>query len=181
MKPKAFVCALVATSLVTAGPAFAQADNQANIDRNFQQIQRAQQWQAQHGYQPPPGMRVYPAPQQLQPGYRQPGQPGYQQPGYQQPGQPGYQQPGRPGYDQRRDGRNYNYNYNEYGAGPDHNFHPGDRLPQEYRHHNYVVNDWRGHHLSPPPPGYQWVQTGADYVLIAIATGLIVQLLLQNN
>ena len=177
MKHNALVCALVATSLATAGPVFAQADNQENLDRNFQQIQRAQEWQARHGYQPPPGMRVYPAPGQ--PSYQQPGRPGYQQPGrpgYQQPGQPGYQQPGRPGYDQRRDGRRYD----EYGAGPDHNFHPGDRLPPEYRNYNYVVNDWRGHRLSPPPPGYQWVQTGADYVLIAIATGLIVQLLLSN-
>ena len=169
MRPKALVCALVATSLAMAGPAFAQADNQKNLDRNFQQIQRAQQWQAQHGYQPPPGMRVYPAPGQS--AYQQPGRPGYQR-----PGQPGYQQPARPGYDQRGNGRNYN----EYGAGPDHNFHPGDRLPPQYRHRNYVVNDWRGHHLSPPPPGYQWVQTGADYVLVAIATGLIVQLLLSN-
>lgn len=169
MNPKALVCALVATSLATAGPAFAQADNQENLDRNFQQIQRAQEWQARHGYQPPPGMRVYPAPGQ--PSYQQPGRPGYQQ-----PGRPGYQQPGRPGYAPRADGRRYN----EYGAGPDHNFHPGDRLPPEYRNYNYVVNDWRGHHLSPPPPGYQWVQTGADYVLIAIATGLIVQLLLSN-
>ena len=41
MKPKALVCALVATSLATAGPAFAQADNQENLDRNFQQIRRA--------------------------------------------------------------------------------------------------------------------------------------------
>ncbi len=169
MRPRALVCALVATSLAAAGPAFAQADNQQNLDRNFQQIQRAQQWQAQHGYQPPPGMRVYPAPGQ--PAYRQPGQPGYQQ-----PGRPGYQQPGRPGHAPRGN----RHNYNEYGAGPDHNFHPGDRLPPQYRSYNYVVNDWRGHRLSPPPPGYQWVQTGADYVLVAIATGLIVQLLLNN-
>ena len=163
MKPKAIVCALVATSFVTAGPAFAQADRQEDriTELQQQQIQRAQQWQAQRGYQPPPGMRVYPAPQQ---------------PGYQQPGRPGYQQPGRAGQDPRRDGRNYR----EYGAGPDHNFRPGDRLPQQYRNHNYVVNDWRAHRLSAPPPGYQWVQTGADYVLIAIATGLIVQLLLSN-
>ena len=169
MKPKALVCALVAMSLATAGPAFAQQDNQENLDRNFQQIQRIQEYQARHGYQPPPGMRVYPAPGQ--PTYRQPSQPGYQQ-----PGQPGYQQPGRPGYDPRRDGRNYR----EYGAGPDHNFRPGDRLPPQYRNNNYVVNDWRNHQLSAPPPGYQWLQTGADYVLIAIATGLIVQLLLSN-
>jgi Ni/Co efflux regulator RcnB len=68
----------------------------------------------------------------------------------------------------------------ERGAGPNHAFHKGERLPVEYRHRQYVVDDWRGHHLSAPPRGYHWVQTGGDYVLIAIATGLIVQLLLNN-
>jgi Ni/Co efflux regulator RcnB len=66
------------------------------------------------------------------------------------------------------------------GAGPNHNFYRGERLPTEYRHRQYVVEDWRGHHLSAPPRGYHWVQTGADYVLVAVATGVILQLLLSN-
>jgi Ni/Co efflux regulator RcnB len=68
----------------------------------------------------------------------------------------------------------------ERGAGPNHAYYKGDRLPVEYRHKNYVVDDWRGHHLSAPPRGYHWVQTGGDYVLVAIATGIIAQLLLNN-
>jgi Ni/Co efflux regulator RcnB len=68
----------------------------------------------------------------------------------------------------------------ERGAGPDHNFRKGGRLPREYRNNSYVVNDWRGHHLSAPPRGYHWVQTGGDYVLIAITTGIIAQILLGN-
>jgi Ni/Co efflux regulator RcnB len=68
----------------------------------------------------------------------------------------------------------------ERGAGPDHQYHRGDRLPAEYRNRSYVVDDWRGHHLSAPPRGYHWVQTGSDYVLVAIATGVILQLLLNN-
>ncbi len=80
-------------------------------------------------------------------------------------------QHGRAHVEQRRD---------ERGAGPNHNFHRGERLPAEYRHRNYVVEDWRGHHLSAPPRGYHWVQTGGDYVLVAIATGIIAQLLLGN-
>jgi Ni/Co efflux regulator RcnB len=68
----------------------------------------------------------------------------------------------------------------ERGAGPDHAFHRGERLPVEYRHRQYVVDDWRGHNLSAPPRGYHWVQTGGDYVLDAIATGVILQLLLNN-
>jgi Ni/Co efflux regulator RcnB len=43
-----------------------------------------------------------------------------------------------------------------------------------------VVNDWRGHGLRTPPRGYQWVQTGGDYVLVAIATGIISELLLSR-
>jgi Ni/Co efflux regulator RcnB len=28
-------------------------------------------------------------------------------------------------------------------------------------------DDWRGQHLSAPPRAYHWVQTGADFVLVA--------------
>jgi Ni/Co efflux regulator RcnB len=43
-----------------------------------------------------------------------------------------------------------------------------------------VVDDWRGHHLSAPPRAYHWVQMGGDSVLVAIATGVILQLLLNH-
>ncbi len=66
------------------------------------------------------------------------------------------------------------------GAGRNHNFYRGDRLSSEYRHQYYVVDDWRGHRLSAPPRGYHWVQTGPDYVLVAIASGIIVQILLSH-
>lgn len=64
------------------------------------------------------------------------------------------------------------------GAGPDHAYYRGGRMPPQYRTYQYVVEDWRGHGLSSPPRGYHWVQTGSDYVLVAIATGLILELLL---
>ena len=64
------------------------------------------------------------------------------------------------------------------GVGPNHEYYRGDRLPIEYRHRHYVVDDWRGHHLSAPPRGYHWVQAGSDYVLVAIATGIILQIVL---
>lgn len=66
------------------------------------------------------------------------------------------------------------------GAGPDHRWYRGDRLPPMYRSHHYVVNNWRVHHLSPPPRGYHWVQYGADYLLVAIATGVIAQIILSQ-
>ena len=74
-----------------------------------------------------------------------------------------------------RDGRG---GWDSRGAGPDHSFHRGDRLPSYYRSRTYVVEDWRGHRLSSPPRGYHWVQAGSDYLLVAIATGVILQLML---
>ena len=50
----------------------------------------------------------------------------------------------------------------------------------QYRSRQYVVDDWRGHHLSAPPRGYHWVQAGGDYVLAAIATGVIASILLNQ-
>jgi Ni/Co efflux regulator RcnB len=57
----------------------------------------------------------------------------------------------------------------------------GGRVPDEYRNRQYVVRDWRGHHLHAPPRGYQWVQVGGDYVLVAAATGIIAQLILNGS
>jgi Ni/Co efflux regulator RcnB len=64
------------------------------------------------------------------------------------------------------------------GAGPDHRFYRGDRLPIEYRDRGYRVEDWHGHQLSAPPRGYHWVQTGGDYVLVADSNNIIFQILL---
>ncbi|WP_353236606.1 RcnB family protein [Diaphorobacter ruginosibacter] len=66
------------------------------------------------------------------------------------------------------------------GAGPDHRWHQGDRIPPAYRARSYVVDDWRLHRLSAPPRGYQWVQYGSDYLLVAIATGVIASMILSN-
>lgn len=68
----------------------------------------------------------------------------------------------------------------ERGAGPNHSFYRGGQLPYQYRTRQYVVEDWRSHRLSAPPRGYHWVQSGSDYILVAIASGVILQLLLNN-
>lgn len=88
------------------------------------------------------------------------------------------------GYQARGGGRAGNEGWGEErrwnGAGPDHSFRRGDRLPERYRNHQYVVNNYREHHLRPPPRGYHWVQTGGDYVLAAIATGVIADLIINH-
>jgi len=66
------------------------------------------------------------------------------------------------------------------GAGPDHSWHKGDRIPDSYRDKRYEVSDWRARNLRQPPSGYHWVQVNGDYVLAAVATGVIADLLLNN-
>ncbi|NVO04679.1 MAG: RcnB family protein [Rhodoferax sp.] len=68
----------------------------------------------------------------------------------------------------------------ERGGGPDHSYYRGERLPSYYRAPQYVVNDWHGHGLRTPPRGYHWVQSGGDYLLVAITTGIILELLLNQ-
>lgn len=86
---------------------------------------------------------------------------------------------GRRDLREARDDRRNDRHYGNYGArGPQ--FHRGGHIPQEYRSRQYYVSDWRGHHLSAPPRGHQWVQVGSDYVLIAVATGLIANLLINQ-
>src|SRR6185369_9491119 len=71
---------------------------------------------------------------------------GYDQRGYDQrdygrrnDNQRGYNQRGydHRGYEQR------GYDHRGWGAGPEHNFYRGGRLPDYYRGHEYVVDDWR--------------------------------------
>jgi Ni/Co efflux regulator RcnB len=51
----------------------------------------------------------------------------------------------------------------------------GQFLPQEYR--GYVVNDYDRYHLRRPPRGYYWYRAGDDYVLAALASGLIFEVI----
>lgn len=68
----------------------------------------------------------------------------------------------------------YTYNAPRYWA-------RGERLPYDWRSRYYTVNDWRAYNLYAPPAGYQWVQADTgDYLLVALATGLIANLLLNR-
>ncbi|NIF83421.1 RcnB family protein [Comamonas sp. Tr-654] len=82
--------------------------------------------------------------------------------------------------DQRYDRRADRHDHGRRGGGPDHNWYKGSRVPPQYRSQHYVVNDWRGHRLSAPPRGYHWIQNGGDYLLVAIATGVIASMVLGN-
>ncbi len=101
-------------------------------------------------------------------------------------------------YDGRRDGyrgerqveyrnehRGYRQNdgYNGYQrqhVGSNYQMRRGGYVPVEYRSDRYVVRDWRRHQgMYAPQRGYQWVQSGNDFVLVALATGLIAHVLMN--
>jgi Ni/Co efflux regulator RcnB len=79
--------------------------------------------------------------------------------------------------DMRRNDRGGYYNAHN-ARGPE--FRRGGYIPRDFRNHQYYVNDYRAYRLSPPPRGQQWVRVGSDYVLIAIATGLIANIVLNR-
>lgn len=48
--------------------------------------------------------------------------------------------------------------------------------------HYIAVDDWRGHHLRRPPHGYHWVQNDdGDYILVAVTSGIILDLMLNGG
>jgi Ni/Co efflux regulator RcnB len=86
--------------------------------------------------------------------------------------------------DRRYDGRDYragagyrNYRPPAPGRWEQRRWARGQRLPGDYR--GYYPVDYRAYHLRRPPSGYHWVRVDDDYVLAAIATGLILDVI--NN
>ena len=54
----------------------------------------------------------------------------------------------------------------------------GGHLPPYYR--SYVVRDYHRYHLRRPPHGYAWYRVGDDYLLAAIASGVIFDIIANN-
>ncbi len=61
-----------------------------------------------------------------------------------------------------------------------HHFRQGGRVPRDYYRDQYWVNDWRGCGLQAPPSGHRWANIDGNYVLIAIASGVITSLILNH-
>src|SRR5690242_7036504 len=60
-----------------------------------------------------------------------------------------------------------------------HHWARGQRLPSQYWTRSHYV-DYRRHHLRAPPRGYQWVQVDNNYVMVALASGLIASIIASN-
>ncbi len=192
MKTQKIVAAVAAASLVFSSAAFAQSTG-ANDDV-------AQQQRANRGNSVGPGRPIRAEDVQAQQRQQQRLEQQQRVDQRQRVEQRNYRGEAR-GFDNRnysnrgydnRDYSNRNYEYRNHGyrdggyrgqgrgVGPSQAWYRGDRLPYEYRSRQYVVDDWRGHHLYSPPRGYQWVQSGGDFLLVAVATGIIASILLNQ-
>jgi len=69
--------------------------------------------------------------------------------------------------------------YAEYGY---RSWRRGDRLPAYYRDSYYVVDEYDRYGLRRPPRGYHYVRDDrGDYLLVGIATGVILGVILANH
>lgn len=60
-------------------------------------------------------------------------------------------------------------------------YHKGGRVPDDYRDHRYVVENWHEYRLAPPPRDYQWVRSdNGEFLLVAISTGIIADIMLSH-
>ena len=81
---------------------------------------------------------------------------------------------------QRRNPHAYRERYPRGAYGRPH-WSRGDRLYRDYRGPRYYVNDWHRYHLRRPPRGYRWVRVNDDFMLVAITTGIIMDVIMMNQ
>ena len=54
------------------------------------------------------------------------------------------------------------------------------RNGEHYDGEHQVVGNWDYYHLPQPPYGYEWVRDGDQFVLIAITSGIIAEIILNS-
>ena len=79
--------------------------------------------------------------------------------------------------DQRGDPQQANWGQ-DYGGS--HQWRSGDRIGHNDWNSAQPV-DYRSHHLRAPPRGYAWRESNGQYVLAAVATGVIASIILDNG
>src|ERR1700759_3268603 len=61
-----------------------------------------------------------------------------------------------------------------------HDWHKGDRIGHD-DWNRYERVDYRQHHLNAPPRGYEWRRVDNNYVLAAVATGVVASIIAASN
>lgn len=90
-----------------------------------------------------------------------------------------FAQPGRERFDHDRGDQHYRGDEHYRG---DHHFvrHREWRRGHRLGHADWERGerlDWRAHHLRRPPRGYEWREVDGNYVMAAVATGLIASII----
>ncbi|MCP1651568.1 RcnB family protein [Pseudomonas sp. GD04087] len=106
---------------------------------------------------------------------RGPQQQHYQQP--QRPPQGGHKQQNHPGQYEAHAYRNPSYRPQAGMPVPHRDWRRGVVVEPVYRGDRYWVTDWHARHLYAPPRDHRWLYVNGDYILVAIASGVIVNIL----
>ncbi|MDE1897183.1 MAG: RcnB family protein [Rhodospirillales bacterium] len=69
--------------------------------------------------------------------------------------------------------------YHHGPSGPDGRWARGDH----YSGQRFIVGhgEWDRYHLHAPPPGYEWVRSGDQYIMIAITSGIIASIIIGSS
>ena len=60
-------------------------------------------------------------------------------------------------------------------------YHRGERIEVVYLEPRYYVHDYEHYHLRQPPRGHRWVRDeDGRFILVAVATGIIADILLHH-
>ncbi len=102
----------------------------------------------------------------------------------------------QPGRDDHNNNSPQHRSDNDHNNGPSMSMHPGMTMTMHGPSHpdwkkggHIGHDDWgrgsridyRTHHLKAPPRGYEWRQVDNNYVLAAVATGLIASVILASH
>ncbi|KRA66267.1 hypothetical protein ASD79_03015 [Caulobacter sp. Root655] len=90
-------------------------------------------------------------------------------------------------YEQRHDQRDYRHDRRDYRHDRRderkayRHWQRGQRLDARYRDNRYYVRDYHRYGLRAPPRGYRWQRVDDSYILAAVATGVIMSVIIANN
>jgi Ni/Co efflux regulator RcnB len=87
-------------------------------------------------------------------------------------------------HDDHNGGNNHPQQQDNHGGGNQHfvkhnDWHKGARINNGDWGRGEQV-DYRSHHLSAPPRGYEWRQVDGNYVMAAVATGIIASVIVAS-
>jgi Ni/Co efflux regulator RcnB len=78
-------------------------------------------------------------------------------------------------------GKGHGGDHGDHPPGNHYGWHKGEHIDVVYLQPRYYVEDYRVVHLAPPPPGHRWIRhPDGRFILVAVATGIIADILLHH-